>query len=69
MSKSSIAIDPDNDLLPNPHPGEILLEEFVRPLALSQNRLAREIHVPPRRINEVILGKRGVTADTDLGLV
>lgn len=58
----------DEDLLPNPHPGEILAEEFLRPLGLSQNALARSIHVPPRRINEVVLGKRAVTADTDLRL-
>jgi antitoxin HigA-1 len=54
--------------LPNPHPGEILLEEFLRPMGLSQNGLARLIHVPPRRINEIVLGQRGVTADTDLRL-
>lgn len=54
--------------LPNIHPGEVLLEEFLRPLDLSQNRLAREIHVPPRRINEIILGKRAVTPDTALRL-
>lgn len=54
--------------LPNIHPGEVLLEEFLRPLDLSQNRLAREIHVPPRRINEVILGKRAMTPDTALRL-
>ena len=50
----------------NPHPGEILLEEFLKPMGLSQNALARAIHVPPRRINELVLGKRSVTADTDL---
>jgi antitoxin HigA-1 len=55
-------------LLPNPHPGEILLEEFLKPLGLSQNALARAIHVPPRRINELVLGKRSITADTDLRL-
>lgn len=49
------------------HPGEVLLEEFVRPLDLSQNQLARELKVP-RRINEIILGKRGITADTALRL-
>ena len=58
----------DTRLLPNPHPGEILLEEFLRPMALSQNALARAIGVPPRRINELVLGKRSVTADTDLRL-
>jgi addiction module HigA family antidote len=54
--------------LPNIHPGEVLLEEFLRPLDLSQNRLARDIHVPPRRINEIVLGKRSVTPDTALRL-
>lgn len=54
--------------LANVHPGEVLLEEFLKPMALSQNRLAREIGVPPRRINEIILGKRGVTADTAIRL-
>ncbi len=56
------------DLLPNPHPGEILLEEFLKPMDISQNALARAVHVPPRRINEIVLGKRAVTADTDLRL-
>ena len=56
------------ELLHNPHPGEILLEEFLKPAALSQNALARAIAVPPRRINEIVLGKRAVTADTDLRL-
>ena len=50
------------------HPGEVLLEEFLRPLQLSQYRLARDISVPPRRINEIVLGKRGITADTALRL-
>ncbi|MEX1204179.1 MAG: HigA family addiction module antitoxin [Dongiaceae bacterium] len=58
----------DARLLPNPHPGEILAEEFMRPLGLSQNGLARAIHVSPRRINELAQGKRSVTADTDLRL-
>jgi antitoxin HigA-1 len=48
--------------------GEILLEEFLKPMELSQNALARAIGVPPRRINEIVLGKRSVTADTDLRL-
>jgi addiction module HigA family antidote len=56
------------DLLPLPTVGEILLEEFLKPLDLSQNALARAIGVPPRRINEIVLGKRAVTADTDLRL-
>ena len=50
----------------NPHPGEILLEEFLKPMDISQNALARAIGVPPRRINEIVHGLRGVTADTDL---
>jgi addiction module HigA family antidote len=48
------------------HPGEILFEEFLEPLHLSQNRLANAIGVPPRRINEIVLGKRRITADTAL---
>lgn len=67
MSKSSITTT-DVELLPNPHPGEILLEEFLKPMGLSQNALARAVHVSPRRINELVLGKRSVTADTDLRL-
>lgn len=50
------------------HPGEILLEEFLNPLSLSQYRLAHDICVPPRRINEIVLGKRSITADTALRL-
>ena len=50
------------------HPGEILLEEFLKPMNLSQNQLARDLCVPPRRINEIVLGKRRVTADTALRL-
>lgn len=50
------------------HPGEILLEEFLKPMKLSQNRLALDIGVPPRRINEIVLGKRRITADTALRL-
>ena len=54
--------------LPNIHPGEILLEEFLLPMNISQNALARATGVPPRRINEIVLGKRSVTADTALRL-
>jgi len=54
--------------LHNVHPGEVLLEEFLKPLEISQNRLARDIGVPPRRINEIVLGKRAITADTALRL-
>jgi addiction module HigA family antidote len=50
------------------HPGEILLEEFMNPHGLSQNALARALNVPPRRINEIVLQKRGITADTALRL-
>lgn len=67
MSPSS-TITPEGDRLPNPTPGEILLQEFLEPMGLSQSALARAIHVPPRRINEIVLGKRAVTADTDLRL-
>ena len=52
----------------NTLPGEILLEEFLKPMELSQNALARAVGVPPRRINEIVLGKRAITADTDLRL-
>lgn len=50
------------------HPGEVLLEEFLKPMGLSQNKLALNIGVPPRRINEIILEKRRITADTALRL-
>ena len=50
------------------HPGQVLYEQFLKPSRLSQNALARDIGVPPRRINEIILGKRGITADTALRL-
>ena len=50
------------------HPGEILFEEFLKPMDLSQNQLANDIGVPPRRINEIVHGKRRVTADTALRL-
>ncbi len=54
--------------LPPIHPGEILIEEFLEPLAISQYRLAKDISVPPRRINEIVHGLRSVTADTALRL-
>ncbi len=50
------------------HPGEILLEDFLGPMEISQYRLARDISVPPRRINEIVHGKRSITADTALRL-
>jgi len=54
--------------LNNVHPGEVLQEEFLRPMSLSQNKLARAMHVSPRRINEIVHGKRSITADTALRL-
>ena len=54
--------------LPNIHPGEVLLHEFLDPMGISQNALARAAGVPPRRINEIVLGKRGVTADSAVRL-
>ncbi len=59
-----------NDIktLPDIHPGEVLLEEFLAPLGISQNALARTAGVPPRRINEIVPGKRGVSADTAVRL-
>jgi len=54
--------------LPPIHPGEILLEEFLEPMGISQYRLAKDINVPPRRINEIVLGKRAITPDTALRL-
>lgn len=54
--------------LANVHPGEVLHEEFLKPLGLSQNAVARALGVPPRRINEIVLGKRAVTSDTALRL-
>lgn len=50
------------------HPGEVLMHDFLEPMNLSQNKLAVSIKVPPRRINEIVLGKRGITADTALRL-
>ncbi len=57
-----------NRKLPPIHPGEILLEEFLEPMGISQYRLAKGITVPPRRINEIVHGNRSVTADTALRL-
>ena len=54
--------------LPPIHPGEVLLEDFLKPMHVSQYRLAKDIHVPPRRINEIVHGARAVTADTALRL-
>lgn len=74
MSKSVTTTDRGGDIghpdewLKNPTPGDILLEDFLKPIGMSQTALARAIGVPPRRINEIVLGKRAVTADTDLRL-
>jgi addiction module HigA family antidote len=70
MLKSWIITDEVVEMakLPNVHPGEILLEEFLKPMGISQNKIAREISVPPRRINEIVQGKRAITADTALRL-
>lgn len=54
--------------LKNVHPGEVLLEEFLQPLGISQNKLAIDMKISPRRINEIVHGTRSVTADTDLRL-
>ena len=54
--------------LPPIHPGEILLKEFLEPMGISQYRLAKDLSVPPRRINEIVLGKRAITPDTALRL-
>jgi addiction module HigA family antidote len=64
VSKSSTT----TDQIPNPTPGEVLFLEFIDPMGLTQNGLARAVGVPPRRINEIVLGKRAITADTDLRL-
>ncbi len=55
-------------MLPNIHPGEVLLEEFLTPMGISQNALARAAGVPPRRINEIVLAKRSISADTAVRL-
>lgn len=60
--------EPAMNNLPNIHPGEVLNQEFLLPLRISQNALARAMGVPPRRINEIVLGKRGVSADTAVRL-
>ena len=57
-----------NNKLPPVHPGEVLLEEFIKPLGISQYRLAKDISVPARRINEIVHGQRAVSADTALRL-
>jgi addiction module HigA family antidote len=57
-----------NNRIPPLHPGEVLLEEFLKPLNISQNQLGRDLRVSPRRINEIIHGKRSITANTALRL-
>jgi addiction module HigA family antidote len=64
MSKSSTT----TDNIPNPTPGDVLMLDFMEPMGLTQNGLARAIGVSPRRIDEIVVGKRSVTADTDLRL-
>ena len=56
------------DKIPPVHPGEVLFEEFMKPMGLSQNRVGHDLGVSPRRINEIVLGKRSITADTALRL-
>jgi antitoxin HigA-1 len=68
LKSSTITKHQKAELLPIPTPGEILLEDFLKPVGQSQNALARAIGVSPRRINEIVLGKRAITADTDLRL-
>lgn len=70
MSKSATITEVGNPegWIRNPTPGDILLEEFLKPLAMSQTAMANAIGVSPRRINEIVQGKRAVTADTDLRL-
>lgn len=66
MSSSSTTTE--NDLIDPIHPGEILMEDFIEAFGITQNKLAVAIGVPPRRINEIVHGKRGVTADTAIRL-
>ncbi len=66
MSNSSIITE--TDLIEPIHPGEILMEDFIRGFGITQNRLAVSIGVPPRRINEIVHRKRGITADTAIRL-
>ncbi len=62
------AQSPETDLLPNPHPGEILLEDFLEPIGVGRNALARAIGLQTRQINEIVLGKRAISAETDIRL-
>lgn len=67
-SRSSTITAPDDDRLAPVHPGEILLEDFLKPMGLSQYRLARALGVPPQRVHDLVHGRRAVTADTALRL-
>ena len=66
MSNSSTTTE--SDLIEPIHPGEILMEDFIEGFGITQNKLAVSIGVPPRRINEIVHGKRGITADTAIRL-
>jgi addiction module HigA family antidote len=66
--KSKSSTTTDSSKLPPVHPGEVLSEEFLKPMGISQYRLAKDTSVPPRRINEIVLKKRSITADTALRL-
>jgi addiction module HigA family antidote len=68
MKSKSRTTTKQKNLLPPVHPGEILSEEFLKPLGITQYRLAERIHVPRRRINEIVLGQRSISADTALRL-
>ncbi len=68
MSKSAITTEPSANLMDPVHPGEILSEEFLKPLALSASALARRIGVPGNRVTSIVAGKRAVTGDTALRL-
>lgn len=65
---SSSSTTPETDLIDPIHPGEILMEDFINGFGITQNKLAVAIGVPPRRINEIVHGKRGITADTAIRL-
>lgn len=68
MSNSSTTTETENDRIDPIHPGEILIEDFIQGFGITQNKLAVSIGVPPRRINEIVHGKRGITADTAIRL-
>ena len=68
MSNSSTTTEAQPDLIEPIHPGEILMEDFIEGFGITQNKLAVSIGVPPRRINEIVHGKRGITADTAIRL-